>query len=465
MRFLLGHNAYLKRTQSRDIPVIWDSRTVINPHVLVVGGSGSGKTFTLRRMIEAMASSARPAARLHVFDVHGDIEVPAASSVKFSESTPYGQNPLAVDPDPDHGGVRRRIQSLIAALNRTSRQLGPRQEAVLRALLTDLYAANGFHEERPDSWRLNDGVARRYPKKHPTVQDAARFGAAKLRALYLGADARAVAALEQVNGKARTLYAKAKALGQIKHTLGQGPADASPADPDLEKAKDQAIEAYAAAVRAIGTGRELDDLIRYDSRDVLRSVVERLESLNASGIFRPEPPPFAPNAPVWRYDLRALAADEKKLFVYFRLEELFRQALQRGVQDQVVEIAVLDEAHLFFTDEVDNPLNVLAKEARKFGLALVCASQSPTHFSEDFLGNVATKIILGIDEMYWDGSVRKLKIEPKTLQYIMPKRTLAVQIKTGDGERARFIGVEIPAAAGTVRAAGGQGGGCRGGHS
>jgi hypothetical protein len=131
----------------------------------------------------------------------------------------------------------------------------------------------------------------------------------------------------------------------------------------------------------------------------------------------------------------------------------------------VVEIAVLDEAHLFFTDEVDNPLNVLAKEARKFGLALVCASQSPTHFSEDFLGNVATKIILGIDEMYWDGSVRKLKIEPKTLQYIMPKRTLAVQIKTGDGERARFIGVEIPAAAGTVRAAGGQGGGCRGGHS
>lgn len=446
MRFPLGNNAYLKRTENRDVPVVWDSRTAINPHMLVVGGSGAGKTHTLRRLVRSMAETSRGGARIHVFDVHGDIDLPGASTVKFSESTAYGQNPLAVDPDPDHGGVRRRIQSLAAALNRTSRQLGSRQEAVLRSLLADLYAANGFHADRPDSWRLDDGMARRYPKKHPTLQDAARFGAAKLKALYLGADSRAVAALEQVNARARTVYAKAKAMGQIKQTLGQAAETQAP-DAELEKAKDQAVEAYAAAVRAIGTGRELDDLVRYDSRDVLRSVVERLENLYATGIFRPEPPPFDPKAPVWRYDIRALAADEKKLFVCFRLEEMLRQAMRRGVQDKVVEVAVLDEAHLFFTDEQDNPLNALAKEARKFGLALVCASQSPTHFSEDFLGNVATKVILGIDEMYWDGTARKLKIDIKTLQYIAPKRTLAVQVKTGEEARARFVGVEIPRAA------------------
>jgi hypothetical protein len=449
MRFHLGLHAYLKRAESREVPVVWDSATALNPHALIVGGSGSGKTFTLRRMIEALARSARPAARIHVFDVHGDIDVPGASTVKFSEATPYGLNLLAIDPDPDHGGVRRRIQGLFAALNRTSRQLGTRQEAVLRALLLDLYAANGFYEDRPESWRLNDGVARRYPKKHPTLLDAARFGAAKLRALYLGADAKAVAALEQVNGKARTLYAKAKALGQARQALGRGPDGASPSEADLDKAKDAAIEAYAAAVRAIGTGRELDDLIRYDSRDVLRSVVERLESLNAIGIFRPEPPPFNPDVPVWCYDLRALAADEAKLFVELALGDLFRRARQRGLQDQVVEVVVLDEAHQFFTDDPDNPINRLAKEARKFGLALVCASQSPTHFSEDFLANVAMTVILGIHEMYWDGAVRKLKVDPKTLRYIQPKRTLAVQIKAGNGEPARFVGVEIAPAAGS----------------
>jgi hypothetical protein len=438
MHVLLGHNAYLKRTQNRDVPVVWDSRTALNPHILVVGGSGSGKTYTLLRMIRSLAESARAPVRLHVFDVHGDLEVPEASTVKFSEATPYGLNPLIVDADPDHGGVRRRIQSFIAALNRTARPLGSRQEAVLRALLADLYAANGFYADRPDSWRLNDGVARKYPKKYPTVQDAARFAGAKLKALYLGTDAKAVAALEQVNGKARALQAKARALGS------GGATD----DPDLERAKEQAIEAYAAAVRAIGTGRELDDLIRYDSKDVLRSVVDRLDNLHALGLFRPEPPPFAASAPVWRYDIRALASDEKKLFVRFALEAIFRQATTRGIQGQVVEAVVLDEAHLFFDEEPDHILNTYAKEARKFGLGLVCASQSPTHFSEDFLGNVATKILLGLDEMYWDGAVRKLKIEPRILQYIVPKRTLAVQIKTGDGERARFVGVEIPAAAG-----------------
>jgi hypothetical protein len=443
MRVAVGVNAYLRRTQNKEIPVVWDSRAAINPHILVVGGSGSGKTFTLRRMIRSMSETAAGPLRIHVMDVHGDLDVPGASSAKFSEATRHGHNPLIVDPDPDHGGVRRRVQSFIAALNRTSRRLGVRQEAVLRALLTDLHAANGFYEDKPESWRLDDGMARKFPKKHPTLQDAVRFSSAKLRALYLGADSKAVAALEQANARARALYAKSKSLGRVRQLSGQGGQDDAPSDPDLERLKESAIDAYAQAVRAIGTGRELDDLIRYDSKDVLRSVVERLENLDAMGIFRPEEPPFDPRASIRRYDIRALSSDEKKLFVWFALEDIFRQAARRGIQDRVSEAVVLDEAHLFFDDEAENPLNVVAKEARKFGLALICASQSPTHFSEDFLGNVATKMLLGIDEMYWDGSVRKLKIDMKTLQCIIPKKTLAVQIKTGDEGRARFVGVEI----------------------
>ena len=102
--------------------------------------------------------------------------------------------------------------------------------------------------------------------------------------------------------------------------------------------------------------------------------------------------------------------------------------------------------HIMITDEADNPINSIATEGRKFGLSLLCASQSPTHFSEDFLANVATKILLRLDEMYWDGSVKKLKIDMNTLKYIVPKKTLAVQIKTSDAASARFIGVELESA-------------------
>lgn len=201
--------------------------------------------------------------------------------------------------------------------------------------------------------------------------------------------------------------------------------------------------AYAKAIDEIGTGRELNDLIRFDNRDVLRGVVDRLENLNAIGIFRPNVPPFDEKIPIWRYDIKSLLEDEQKLFVNFRLESLFQQATAAGVQPKIKQVIFIDEAKRFFTDEPDNPINVIATEGRKFGLALICLSQSPTHFSEDFLANVATKILLRLDEMYWDGSMRKLKIDGKTLRYIVPRKTMAVQIKTNHAATARFLSVDI----------------------
>lgn len=438
MKINLGANAYLKHTQNRIEPVVWDSHAAMNGHIMIMGGSGAGKTYQARQLLNAMVKDNR-GLRVHVFDVHGDIDsLSNLSTVKFSEQTPYGYNPLAITDCRDSGGVRRRIQSFISALNRTSRQLGSRQEAVLRSILIDLYAANGFYEDKPDSWRLEDGVTRKFGKKHPTLVDAARFTQAKLKTLYLGADSSAAAALEQTNRKAQSLYSKLRSLGQVSQERVK-------ADPDLQKLKDSAVELYAKAIQAIGTGRELDDLLRYDSKDVLRSVSERIDNLNATGIFRAEPPPFDNNAQVWRYDIKSLREDEQKLLVYFRLEEIFHQAVAQGVQRDIRQVIFLDESKRFFTDEADNPINIIATEGRKFGLALVCASQSPTHFSEDFLSNVATKILLRLDEMYWDGSVKKLKIDMKTLKYIVPKKTLAIQIKTSDVASARFIGVDLQA--------------------
>jgi hypothetical protein len=42
-------------------------------------------------------------------------------------------------------------------------------------------------------------------------------------------------------------------------------------------------------------------------------------------------------------------------------------------------------------------MDKIAKEARKFGIALLAASQAPGHFSQDFLGNVGTEVLLGLD--------------------------------------------------------------------
>lgn len=444
MRIAIGLDDYAHRTRQERRVVAWDSQSVINPHMLICGGSGTGKTYTLRRLIRGGVKSAGDSGkrvRFHLFDCHGDLEIEGCSSVRFSEASTAGFNPLALNSDPHYGGVRRKIQGLISALDRTGRALGPKQEAALRNLLTDLYAANGYYADRPDSWRPGPG------RKVPTLTDVVRFAKAKVRQLYLGADTATVAALEQVHKAMRQHQAAAKR--GLQGARAGDTEGAEKANTQIETLTAKAVDAFTKHLETLKTGRELDDVLKYDSVDVLKGVVDRLENLDAIGIFKPTPPPFDPGAAVWRYDITALPPAEAKLFVWFRLEALFADAVQRGEQKDVVDIVVLDEAHRYASvsnDDDVNPVDTLAREARKFGLALWGISQSPHHFSEDFLGNVATKLLLGLDELYWDGSVRKLKITQDTLKYIRPRETIAAQIKasgqTSNAFRQLVVGMQ-----------------------
>lgn len=434
MEFTIGCDDYLFRQRSQRLPIIWDSREVVNPHILIVGKSGTGKSYLILKMINQFLSSPGISRQttIHVMDVHGDIQINNASSVLFSEATDYGLNPLKINPDPNFGGIRKRVQSFISTLNRTqSRALGPKQEAVLRNLLVDLYAANGFYAEKPNSWRLDDGIDRRFPKKYPNIEDGYRFAYAKLKQMFLGTNTPTVKLLEDINRKASTLQSRLKKLNGAKDDEVQKLQD------EIKTLSEKSIDSFSEYLKTIETGQELDSLIKYDSQDVLKSVVDRLENMKATGIFKNKLPPFDPANPVWRYDIRALSQEEKCMFVEFNLQEIFAKAIERGPVNELRDIIIIDEAHLFFKDDEDNILNTLAKEARKFGIALICASQSPTHFSDDFLSNVATKIILGIDQMYWDGAIRKMRIDPKLMTYLIPQKTIAAQISTrGEGKSA-----------------------------
>lgn len=444
MEINFGIDSSLLKSQG-NVPVIWNSERTINAHMLLVGKSGTGKTYTLRKIINQLKEQSQSDFRIRIIDVHGDIDIEEnSSSVKFSESSPYGFNPLAINPDPDFGGVRKRIQAFLGALNRTSRKLGPKQESVLRNLLLDLYAANGFFEKNPETWSIYDNYGNRImhngkPKKFPTLEDAFRYASFKQKAMFLGTSNKAVINLEDVNKKAKAMYSKNKGYYKAPTKEEQEQMKA-----ELKAAGEQAIDSFSKYIETIETGMELTDLIKYDSIDTLKSVVDRLGNLVSSGIFKNQDAPFDPEALIWRYDVRAITnLDEKKLFVYFLLEEIFSKRLQEGQKSDVVELVILDEANLFFSDDADNIINIISKEARKFGLGLVCASQSPTHFSEDFISNVGTKIILGLDQMFWDGSVRKLKIEQQALEWIVPHKKMVIQINNKAELKNKFTWVYL----------------------
>ena len=410
--------------QGKNRPVCWNSARVVNGHTLLVGMSGSGKTHTLRNMISQMQASATAPVRFHVFDVHGDINLKDACSVMISEQTPYGLNPLRLNPDPHFGGIRKRIQSFITILGR-SHALGAKQEAVIRNILQDLYEWRRFYADKPGSWKEDAAQKHTYP----TVEDAYKVAHYILKTRFLGADQASVKTLQDVNRKALALQKRYRAAKTDPNDLEE-----------LEQAKEKAIEAYIKYVSSISSGTELDDLIKYNSVTVLSSVVERLANLRANGIFKNSPLPLVHDASIWRYDLRALARPEQVLFTLFRLEELFEQARQRGEQDHIRDVIILDEARIYANDDPANPINSISTEGRKFGLSLICASQSPTHFPENFIASVATKIILGIDEMYWDGAIKRMAVTREQLKWITPQRSCIIQIKEPGETRSSWQG-------------------------
>ncbi|WP_343177084.1 DUF5710 domain-containing protein [Pseudomonas sp. 4810-S13] len=479
MQIRFGLNA-LELKKHNQVQVIWDSEKLVNGHTLLVGMSGAGKTFLLRKMISHMLQTSGSAVpRIHVFDIHGDLEIPGASEVRFSERSNWGLNPLRVNPDPHFGGIRKRVQAFISTIERSMRAMGTKQEACLRNLLLDVYAQYGFKQDDPSTWVVEEetavimtdghedrlfidvpkaekdeakalgarwsggplyswyvaqdqyqGAITRWPPKlmartHPCVKDVLRMAQNIHQQSFLGTSAEAVSYLEVAN-RAAAAYRK-KAIQALRK--GEANFEDEAAKVDLDKAKAKAIDSFTTYVEAITTGRELTSLMKYDSTDVLKSVVDRLQNLDAIGIFKSVQPPFHESNPVWRYHLQALSMTERKLFVLFRLEEIFLAAVERGPQDRIRDVIILDEAHVFADESDDNIINTIAKEARKFGLMLVAASQSPTHFPQDFVASVATKVVLGIDEIFWKPSATKLRLREDALAWVTPTKTMLVQLK------------------------------------
>ena len=485
MKFKIGQD-YFEARKGCDTPVLWDSQRMINGHVLIVGSSGVGKSHMIRKMIRrAIASSSGSRMRFHVFDVHGDLDINGASVVQFSESAPLGLNPLIVNPDPHFGGVRKCIQNFIRTINQASpTALGVKQEAVISNLLIDVYREFGFDIEDANTWGLTGAQTRlagggldnrlylnvpygekdearalgarwdgrqklwwihteKYTgeltrwkpackqRNYPTVSDVLSYANRVYLERYLGTDQQAVIALSEVNKKAQAY--QRKLLSAVRNRAWSGEELDVESREALEIARKFAVEAFSRYAESVQTGHELDSLIKYDSPDVLKSVVDRLNNLKRTGIFKSTPAPFDTALPVWRYKINALSQEEKKMLVLFSLRSIYEKAFERGECEDVVEVVVLDELGTYVSsadsDEGDGIIGTICREARKFGLAFWGATQSPSTVPESLLSSTATKIILGIDEMYWKPAESKLRIELKLLSWISPHKTMALQMK------------------------------------
>lgn len=403
-------------------PILWDSSRVVNPHVGLFGDTGMGKTYNIQKIInELLDTSAHQRLRFHIFDAHGDIEIDGASTVHFHESADFGFNPLELNADPEFGGIRKRIQSLLTAINKTSTRLGHRQERLLTRLLTGLYRDAGFIATDPSTWALSSERP-----AYPSLLDAIEYSRQYLHSVYTGSNSTAVIALQNVNKLTKLIRAKELSLQRMG---GEDPT-IEKLQRELEAAKQKAVLSYTEAVNSISAGDELDIAIESEGQEeTLRAIIDRLENLYAIGIYRSTPPPLDPRNPIWRYVIKALESEEKKLFTMTRLETIFTRAVQRGVQTEIMDVVILDEAHLYLEKEDDYIVNRMVRELRKFGVMMVFATHGLNDYTQSTLAGLGTKIVLGVDHTYRRAAATKLMINEATMDFIVPHQRILVQIK------------------------------------
>lgn len=464
----------------------WDSHQVLNGHTIIVGGSGAGKTYQLRKLVKHLAEAGL---RVHVIDVHGDI-VPDCSthSIRFSESTEFGLNPLEVSGDPDFGGPRKKANAFINLMLRQS-TLGEKQKSALFRLLMDLYRRWGFYPEDAATWGLDVDpraqrqkpvirarpgmrplpnlnwfekgedeknaikrdyglrfygdarvweIAETHPKleealalwggdagkRHPALSDLRKEVWTKLVSLKLTGGSSAARKLEDV----MRLQKRLKGL-KVRNMKGDD------VEAQLGKAKADLLATLQDAMDHLDSGEELEEMIAWDSADAIKGLYDRIESMERSGIFKGRAPEFDPARAVWRYDISPLSREEAQFFVDCLCGQIFAEAKQNGEAEGPDTVIVIDEASIFLDKDPDHILNIIAREARKFGIMVILAAQELNVFPQATIGSSASKVILGVDEVYHKATEQKLGMEAGKLKFIRPQETALVQIKNkGKGE-------------------------------
>jgi len=433
-------------------------------------------------------------------------------SIHFGEQSEYGLPPLDLLDDPE-GGPRKRANSFISLLERQG-VLGPKQKTALFRLLMDLYKIHGFMPDDPKTWsltydtrarstqsksvnprpgfvglpRLNwydrsdeekkelkaayglqfngsnpeskfwempvdhplaeDAVAKwgvLQGKRFPTLSDLRRHLWDRLVMMKTGQSAPAIRAFCDVM-KLASSRAKLRDRKLSEHDAEQR----AKIEARLAKAQDEAVLAFKTGLEKVDSGQELEELLLWDSADSVKGLFDRIEALERSGIFKGTSPQFDDSVPIHRFRIKSLSDAEQALFVDVLLENIFMAAKARGEADGPDTFILIDEAHKFVVEDGDHIINRIVKEARKFGIGIILASQAFVHFSDDLLMSSGLKLVLGCPEMFREPMRRKLgldmvelgtrKVNPLAL--IRPKDTAMISISTA-GENTPMADIKI----------------------
>lgn len=410
-----------------------DSMNCKNPHLLVTGQSGAGKSTFLKDIINYLGNKRNKI--VFVLDIHNGLQVENENYIQYTaRNTTVGINPFEFDYDVTNGGPEIRADNLVQLFKKHFMpNSGPVQQNVWRDLFVDGYRYKGIFDNDVKTWPLSEID----DYEHDTSSNTTLPNMSDLEDIYQmilnmvgikgGVEARTHIELELTYYRNKIQEAKnANTKKKYENLLKER-------EKELEDFKEKEDEELEEMTWFCKYGI---DYTKYQSRNIvstLNTIGVYIRTFSNMNIFNAKKPKFNKN--INRLDLSGFTNAGKPEFALFFfdlfLQRVFgkckikgeykdrpREQRQRG--DKCDVFVVIDESRVVLPTgkDKDNPyhmLNKITAESRKYGLGLVLGTQRITHYSDDILANIYTKLLLQTDPSDIPISNKKLKVQDKNL--------------------------------------------------
>ena len=369
---------YAHLEENKDIPVSFANGEVLSKHMAVLGGTGSGKSYFVKRFVErSLANDSvdgiNESLRIVLIDTHGEYSPEDfTSSVAIEEVLPdekaIARATAAPVTDPEDvlaeiSAVSKRdietFQQALAAAGK-ERSEGAKQKAFVGELRKEIQRRSQSSHETVD-WLtvLEDLRSANAPEEKKPSKDP--LGAVGWQ---YAADLEACNAISNSDARKRL-----RALITQKHLAAIKSAVGAPKTAEVE------TSGLEETVTAISDGRL------------------RLSTLNLVDRLR--------RPGVYRLDLRHVHEPEiRQAIVGDLFKEVFESAkTARAAGKSFRTVFVVDEAQNYAPERASRSIpsfrwmKVIASEGRKFGVGLIVVTQRPAYLSKDVLAQCNSQAI------------------------------------------------------------------------
>lgn len=425
-----------------------------NPHILMAGKSGSGKSHTIKNLVAQLNDRGLT---IHILELHPDYspdefkKTVVDSSISLNNSRfnymnfDYVEgdasiNPLQFNPSPQSGGVYMAIQDFIDIVRLFNPTLGSKQFSYLQRIVAEVYKLKGIHHEDPRSWVFESGT-NLSTNHHPSLFDIREMLSNIMLSLASGLDDSLVAQMKKLKNKSNTLSSRLRNMTlETEHQQAALSAE-------LEDTVSQLQEKAALMIHASVYGQSVESFYSGWKIDTLESIKDTIDSMIGSTLFTrnlhsPQTGPKRGKINIYR--LSNLNYQHQKTLIHLLLLRLYNASMRMcsQINPKVPDTYIVLDEGRYAQDAAKtamSPLNVIFGGSRKFGLGMIVGVQGVNQLSKDMIDNFSGKFILASSESSYSDAKKYFGLTPPLMQKIVPRRDGLFSVDQSPFEMVRLF--------------------------